>query len=270
MIVVDIGGATTDVYSCLTPEGEDAGLRKDVVAPLWHARTVEGDLGMRWNAEHVVEAAVAEHLLDTVADPDALTAYAARVHERPARSRSTTPSAPSTSSWRGWRRSSRCVGTRARPSRRSRRARSPTSRPSSGPGECCATPTRPGATTCSARSRRPRRWVEGAARGARDGRHGIPALRRRPAGRRPPRRRPPRRHPDPPPLTVERPRLAPSHPSSGHVSRPPTRRVATFSDAHPHPLRPKPLVCTRPARPLATSGHTADRPFMDAAPCLST
>ncbi|CAN7484260.1 glutamate mutase L [Terrabacter sp. LjRoot27] len=83
VLVVDIGGATTDVYSCLTPEGEDAGLRKDVVAPLWHARTVEGDLGMRWNAEHVVEAAVAEHLLDTVADPEALTAYATRVHERP-------------------------------------------------------------------------------------------------------------------------------------------------------------------------------------------
>jgi len=83
VLVVDVGGATTDVYSCLTPEGEDAGLRKDVVAPLWHARTVEGDLGMRWNAEHVVEAAVAEHLLDTVADRDALTAYAARVHERP-------------------------------------------------------------------------------------------------------------------------------------------------------------------------------------------
>jgi uncharacterized protein (TIGR01319 family) len=83
VLVVDIGGATTDVYSCLTPEGEDAGLRKDVVAPLWHARTVEGDLGMRWNAEHVVEAAASEHLLDTVADPDALTAYAVRVHERP-------------------------------------------------------------------------------------------------------------------------------------------------------------------------------------------
>ncbi|MBC9822044.1 glutamate mutase L [Terrabacter sp. MAHUQ-38] len=84
VLVVDIGGATTDVYSCLTPEGEDAGLRKDVVATLWHARTVEGDLGMRWNAEHVVEAAAAEHLLDSVSDPDALTAYAARVHERPA------------------------------------------------------------------------------------------------------------------------------------------------------------------------------------------
>jgi uncharacterized protein (TIGR01319 family) len=83
VLVVDIGGATTDVYSCLTPEGEEAGLRKDVVAPLWHARTVEGDLGMRWNARHVVEAAAGEHLLDTVADPAALAEYAARVHERP-------------------------------------------------------------------------------------------------------------------------------------------------------------------------------------------
>ncbi|WP_330476464.1 glutamate mutase L [Terrabacter sp. C0L_2] len=84
VMVVDVGGATTDVYSCLTPEGEDAVLRKDVVAPLWHARTVEGDLGMRWNAEHVLEAAESEHLLASVPDPDALRAYAARVHERPA------------------------------------------------------------------------------------------------------------------------------------------------------------------------------------------
>ena len=63
VLVVDVGGATTDVYSVITPEGEDATLHKDVVAPLWHARTVEGDLGMRWNATGVVEAAVAEHLL---------------------------------------------------------------------------------------------------------------------------------------------------------------------------------------------------------------
>ncbi|MGZ4699334.1 MAG: glutamate mutase L [Oryzihumus sp.] len=62
VLVVDVGGATTDVYSVITPEGEDATLHKDVVAPLWHARTVEGDLGMRWNATGVVEAAVAEHL----------------------------------------------------------------------------------------------------------------------------------------------------------------------------------------------------------------
>ena len=64
VLVVDIGGATTDVYSVITPEGEDAGLRKEVVETMWRARTVEGDLGMRWNAAGVVEAAAAERLLD--------------------------------------------------------------------------------------------------------------------------------------------------------------------------------------------------------------
>ena len=63
VLVLDIGGATTDVYSVISPQGEDAVLRKDVVAPLWHARTVEGDLGMRWNATGVTEAATAERLV---------------------------------------------------------------------------------------------------------------------------------------------------------------------------------------------------------------
>ena len=63
VMVFDIGGATTDVYSVISPEGEDATLRKEVVAPLWHARTVEGDLGMRWNALGIAEAAGFEHLL---------------------------------------------------------------------------------------------------------------------------------------------------------------------------------------------------------------
>lgn len=62
VMVVDVGGATTDVYSVLTPQGEDASLRKHVVATLWHARTVEGDLGMRWGAQGVLEAAAEEGL----------------------------------------------------------------------------------------------------------------------------------------------------------------------------------------------------------------
>ncbi|MGN6301593.1 MAG: glutamate mutase L [Angustibacter sp.] len=80
VLVVDVGGATTDVYSALTPEGEDATLHKEVVAPLWHARTVEGDLGMRWNATNVIAAARAERL----PVGDGLAAYAERVHEDPA------------------------------------------------------------------------------------------------------------------------------------------------------------------------------------------
>jgi hypothetical protein len=57
VIVVDVGGATTDVYSVLTPEGEDAALARRWSLPLWRARTVEGDLGMRWGATGVVAAA---------------------------------------------------------------------------------------------------------------------------------------------------------------------------------------------------------------------
>jgi uncharacterized protein (TIGR01319 family) len=64
VLVVDVGGATTDVYSVVTPRGEDAVLRKEVVEVMWRSRTVEGDLGMRWNAAGVVDAAVAERLVD--------------------------------------------------------------------------------------------------------------------------------------------------------------------------------------------------------------
>lgn len=75
VLVIDIGGATTDVYSVITPQGEDASLHRDVVAPLWHARTVEADLGMRWNAATIVEAAARERLPLT----PSTVAYAAEV-----------------------------------------------------------------------------------------------------------------------------------------------------------------------------------------------
>jgi len=86
VMVFDIGGATTDVYSVISPEGEDATLRKEVVAPLWHARTVEGDLGMRWNARGVVQAARLEHLLSGADGPDieSLGIWAERVEADPA------------------------------------------------------------------------------------------------------------------------------------------------------------------------------------------
>jgi uncharacterized protein (TIGR01319 family) len=89
VLVFDIGGATTDVYSVISPEGEDATLRKEVVAPLWHARTVEGDLGMRWNARGVVEAARVEQLLPDGGwaggvDIERLQVWAALVEDDPA------------------------------------------------------------------------------------------------------------------------------------------------------------------------------------------
>ncbi len=54
VVVVDIGGATTDVHSVVRLDPEDAGLSREVVASTPVTRTVEGDLGMRWSAtEHV-------------------------------------------------------------------------------------------------------------------------------------------------------------------------------------------------------------------------
>ena len=83
VLVFDIGGATTDVYSVISPEDEDAVLRKDVVPQLWHARTVEGDLGMRWNAAGAAEAATVEHLVFG-SDLARLRSWAARMEADPA------------------------------------------------------------------------------------------------------------------------------------------------------------------------------------------
>jgi len=60
VMVIDVGGATTDVYSAVEPHGGDAAPRQDVVGSLRVARTVEGDLGMRYTATGVIDAATRE------------------------------------------------------------------------------------------------------------------------------------------------------------------------------------------------------------------
>jgi uncharacterized protein (TIGR01319 family) len=57
VVVVDVGGATTDVHSVVELDPEDAGLSREVVATVPVTRTVEGDLGMRWSAIPTVQAA---------------------------------------------------------------------------------------------------------------------------------------------------------------------------------------------------------------------
>jgi uncharacterized protein (TIGR01319 family) len=61
VMALDVGGATTDVYSVLTPDDHAA---DEAVETLWHGRSVEGDLGMRWSAQDVVAAALVERLLE--------------------------------------------------------------------------------------------------------------------------------------------------------------------------------------------------------------
>jgi uncharacterized protein (TIGR01319 family) len=56
-VVVDVGGATTDVHSVVELDPEDVGLSREVVATTRVTRTVEGDLGMRWSAVTTAEAA---------------------------------------------------------------------------------------------------------------------------------------------------------------------------------------------------------------------
>jgi uncharacterized protein (TIGR01319 family) len=83
VLLVDVGGATTDVYSLRSPEhalraGGEEGAgppARPVVGPLWRARTVEGDLGLRASAAGTVRAAVAENLVDD-ATAARLEAYA--------------------------------------------------------------------------------------------------------------------------------------------------------------------------------------------------
>ncbi|SMC85644.1 glutamate mutase L [Kibdelosporangium aridum] len=58
VLVVDVGGATTDVCSAVSTQDEEeraVGLPQD-------RRTVEGDIGMRWSAPGIVAEALAERL----------------------------------------------------------------------------------------------------------------------------------------------------------------------------------------------------------------
>jgi uncharacterized protein (TIGR01319 family) len=64
VVVVDVGGATTDVHSVVVAAPrEELGYKRSLIPHAMCARTVEGDLGLRWNAESIVEVAAREGLL---------------------------------------------------------------------------------------------------------------------------------------------------------------------------------------------------------------
>ncbi|HQR26053.1 MAG TPA: glutamate mutase L [Nocardioides sp.] len=74
VVVVDVGGATTDVHSVVEVDPEESELAREVVATTPVTRTVEADLGLRWSAVTTVEQAGLEGLLEA----------ARRRHEDPA------------------------------------------------------------------------------------------------------------------------------------------------------------------------------------------
>ncbi|GAA2484337.1 glutamate mutase L [Winogradskya humida] len=104
VLVVDVGGATTDVYSALIPDAElSTGPQRDVAGTLWRSRTVEGDLGVGVGAPGVVAAAGVEKLdfpnilLGTVAADRVLASTAAMIAlRRHARGHSPGPGMPRT------------------------------------------------------------------------------------------------------------------------------------------------------------------------------
>lgn len=89
-ILIDVGGATTDVHSAASGAPTQPGVVQRGLPELWLKRTVEGDLGMRVNAQTVVERYGREPLLQLAEAGDAgqthapqfLDDYAARVAHR--------------------------------------------------------------------------------------------------------------------------------------------------------------------------------------------
>ncbi|MGZ4498282.1 MAG: glutamate mutase L [Nocardioides sp.] len=75
VVVVDVGGATTDVHSVVEVDPEEAQLSREVVATTPVTRTVEGDLGMRWSAGTTVQAAGADGLAAAAARREADPTY---------------------------------------------------------------------------------------------------------------------------------------------------------------------------------------------------
>ena len=75
VLVVDVGGATTDVYSAVSMVEKS----KRAVALPPNRRTVEGDLGMRVSAPGVVAESVAERLIED-AEAESLRVAAAHRH----------------------------------------------------------------------------------------------------------------------------------------------------------------------------------------------
>ncbi|MDE0378398.1 MAG: glutamate mutase L [Rhodospirillales bacterium] len=56
VVVVDLGGATTDVHAAIAPKPAPVGIRTTGLPALPLRRTVEGDLGMRWSAPGALDA----------------------------------------------------------------------------------------------------------------------------------------------------------------------------------------------------------------------
>ncbi len=85
LVLVDIGGATTDVHSVAKGEPSKAGVMLKGLPEPQAKRTVEGDLGMRYSARALCEAAGPNRFSGVLGDKSCgrLEAFLARVTARP-------------------------------------------------------------------------------------------------------------------------------------------------------------------------------------------
>ncbi|MET0764311.1 MAG: glutamate mutase L [Blastococcus sp.] len=79
VVVLDVGGATTDVYCVPDPDAEQSTLGREAVGVPARRRTVEGDLGVSWSVDALRAAAAAEGLPAPSDDPLELGEAAATV-----------------------------------------------------------------------------------------------------------------------------------------------------------------------------------------------
>ena len=82
LVVIDIGGATTDVHSIAAGEPVNEGVVKYGLPEPHDKRTVEGDLGMRHNARTIVETAGLDRIAeDAELDGAAVESWLARIED---------------------------------------------------------------------------------------------------------------------------------------------------------------------------------------------
>jgi uncharacterized protein (TIGR01319 family) len=82
LVVVDIGGATTDVHSVATGQPADPNTVVKGLPEPYEKRTVEGDLGLRYNAQTILEKAGSRAIMRRIACIDPGTAPVLNLAER--------------------------------------------------------------------------------------------------------------------------------------------------------------------------------------------
>ena len=90
LVIVDVGGATTDVHSVAHGKPTGNAVLKGLPEP-YQKRTVEGDLGIRYNALHILERAGEEKILENAGLEGSFSKELERYIERVSAQTSTLP-----------------------------------------------------------------------------------------------------------------------------------------------------------------------------------